>query len=57
MELSLNWPFLLRGSCGLQLVMRGRILRIDKTTVALKAEFREIRTARPTLFAEPAGIH
>jgi hypothetical protein len=50
MELALNWPFLLQGSCGLQLVMRGRVVRTDGKTIALKAEFHEFRTARRALF-------
>jgi hypothetical protein len=57
MELALNWPFLLQGSCGLQLVMRGRILRADKTTIALKVETREFRTAGRALFEKPAVIN
>jgi hypothetical protein len=57
MELALNWPFLLQGSCGLQLVMRGRILRTHKTTLALKAEFHEFRTVRRGLFEKPEFIH
>jgi hypothetical protein len=44
-EIALNWPFLLHGSCGLKLVMRGRIVRTDDKTTAMKAEFHEFRTA------------
>jgi c-di-GMP-binding flagellar brake protein YcgR len=44
-ELALNWPFLLHGSCGLKLVMRGRIVRTDEKTTAIRAEFHEFRTA------------
>lgn len=57
MELALNWPLLLQGSCGLQLVMRGRILRTDEKTIALKAEFHEFRTAGRVLRERPAVIH
>jgi len=44
-ELAVNWPFLLQGSCCLRLVMRGSILRTDEKTIALKAAFHEFRTA------------
>ena len=45
MELALHWPILLQGSCGLLLIMRGRVLRVAEKTIALKAEFHEFRTA------------
>jgi hypothetical protein len=52
-ELSLNWPFLLHGSCNLKLVMRGRIVRASDRAVAIRAEFHEFRTAGgPTRLAE-----
>jgi hypothetical protein len=57
MELALIWPFLLQGSCGLQLIMRGRILRTDKKIIALKAEFHEFRTAGRGPHEKPAVIH
>jgi hypothetical protein len=44
-ELALNWPFLLHGSCGLKLVIRGRIVRTDDKAIAIRAEFHEFRTA------------
>ena len=44
-ELALNWPFLLHGSCNLRLVMRGRIVRASERVVAIRAEFHEFRTA------------
>jgi c-di-GMP-binding flagellar brake protein YcgR len=44
-ELALNWPFLLHGSCNLKLVMRGRIVRTSNKAIAIKAEFHEFRTA------------
>jgi len=43
-ELALNWPFLLHGSCNLKLVMRGRIVRANDKAIAIKAEFHEFRT-------------
>jgi len=44
-ELALNWPFLLHGSCGLKLVIRGRIVRTSDKAIAIRAEFHEFRTA------------
>lgn len=44
-ELALNWPFLLHGSCNLKLVMRGRIVRTSEKAIAIRAEFHEFRTA------------
>jgi hypothetical protein len=44
-ELALNWPFLLHGSCNLKLVMRGRIVRSNERAIAIRAEFHEFRTA------------
>jgi hypothetical protein len=44
-ELSMNWPLMLDGVCTLKLVMRGRILRGDAKTTAIKAEYHEFRTA------------
>ena len=43
-ELALNWPFLLHGSCNLKLVIRGRIVRTNNKSIAIKAEFHEFRT-------------
>jgi hypothetical protein len=46
-ELSMKWPFLLEGACGLKLVMRGRIVRHDPhaKAAAVRAESHEFRTA------------
>jgi len=44
-EIALNWPFLLHGSCNLKLVMRGRIVRTNDKAIAIRAEFHEFRTA------------
>jgi hypothetical protein len=44
-ELALNWPFLLHGSCNLKLVIRGRIVRTNDKAIAIRAEFHEFRTA------------
>jgi PilZ domain len=44
-ELALNWPFLLHGSCNLKLVIRGRIVRTADRAIAIRADFHEFRTA------------
>ena len=46
-ELTMKWPFLLRGICGLKLVVRKRIVRCHANTkaTAVKAESHEFRTA------------
>jgi hypothetical protein len=56
-ELILNWPALLHGVCALKVIMRGRILRTQVKTVALKTEFREFRTAGVSALREPPAIH
>jgi|SRR5579862_1345373 len=43
-EVLLEWPVLLQGACGLRLIMRGRILRVNHKVVAMLAESREFRT-------------
>ena len=45
-ELAMKWPFLLRGVCGLKLVIRGRIVRCPANTkvTAVRAESHEFRT-------------
>lgn len=48
-ELALNWPLMLQGSCCLRLVMRGSILRTDEKTIALQAKSHEFRTAGRSL--------
>lgn len=55
-ELALNWPFRLDGSCALQLIVRGRILRVDNGKVAVRSEFHEFRTARHSAFEKPAAF-
>lgn len=56
MEVALNWPFLLQGTCGLQLIMRGRVVRTKHKTIAMKADFHEFRTARRSLFEDPTAF-
>ena len=56
MELVLNWPIPLQGICALKLIVRGRILRRQEKTVALKIEFREFRTSGMAVLGEPRVI-
>jgi PilZ domain len=44
-ELVMSWPFLLEGVCPLNLVMRGRIVRVDGRCIAVQAQHHEFRTA------------
>lgn len=43
-EISMNWPARLDGTCPLQLVVSGRILRADATKAAMRIERYEFRT-------------
>jgi len=54
-DLELNWPFLLQGSCKLKLVMRGRIVRRDGNTFGVHAEFHEFRTVGLSAFVGPVN--
>jgi len=44
-ELAVNWPYLLDGSCPLKLKIRGRIVRSDAKEIAVQIEKHEFRTA------------
>jgi hypothetical protein len=44
-ELAVRWPVLLQGSCALQLIIRGRVVRIRNNAIAILTKFREFRTA------------
>ena len=44
-ELALDWPLLLEKVCAMKLVVRGRIVRRDRSRLALKIEQHEFRTA------------
>lgn len=44
-ELLISWPLRLEGTCPLNLVMSGRIIRSDGSGVAIKANHHEFRTA------------
>jgi len=52
-KVSLEWPYLLDGSCPLQLCMYGRILRSGDSGTAVATTRYEFRTARRTVPAEP----
>jgi len=51
-NVSLEWPYLLDGSCPLQLCVHGRILRSGDSGTALTTMKYEFRTARRTVPAE-----
>ena len=55
-ELALHWPVLLQGSCGLKLVMRGRVVRANNKAIAMIAEFREFRTTGRPALEEPTKV-
>jgi hypothetical protein len=44
LEVSVSWPFQLDQKCGLKLVVRGRVVRCKRTTVAIEIERYEFRT-------------
>ena len=46
-EVAMKWPFLLHGTCGMKLIMRGRIVRsrANGRGTAIRAQFKEFRTA------------
>jgi hypothetical protein len=43
-ELSIAWPVLLQGTASLQLVVSGRIVRVDGTRIAIRTAQHEFRT-------------
>lgn len=44
-EINLQWPFLLEGRCGLQLHLRGRVVRSNAMGTAVAIKQHEFRTA------------
>jgi hypothetical protein len=47
-EVAVQWPYLLYGTCPLKLVMEGRIVRASRLLIGIEAksiEFRTVRTA------------
>jgi len=49
-EISLKWPMLLNSTCNLQLIIKGRIVRLNERKVAVYSETREFRTAARSTF-------
>ena len=53
-EISVNWPARLDGTCALQLVATGRVVRSDKNTAAVRIERYEFKTRSSNTFAAGA---
>ncbi len=51
---TVKWPVLLQGRCGLNLVLKGRILRVQPGAAALRFQWYEFRT-RGKAAAGPGG--
>jgi hypothetical protein len=51
-KVSLEWPYLLDGSCPLQLTVHGRVLRSGDSGTAVVIMKHKFRTARRTVPAE-----
>jgi len=49
-EISVNWPVRLDGTCPLQLVATGRVVRAEKDRAAVRIERYEFRTRASTVF-------
>ena len=45
-EVSVQWPYLLHGTCPLQLVVKGHVIRVSRLLIAVKIKSIEFRTAR-----------
>jgi hypothetical protein len=56
LELSLNWPVALDGTCPLKLVAVGRVVRIGEGVAAVKIEKYQFKTRRRTPAAAPAEV-
>lgn len=53
-ELSVNWPARLDGTCLLQLVATGRVVRSDRTMAAVRIERYEFKTRAASTLAATA---
>jgi hypothetical protein len=53
-EISVNWPVRLDGTCPLQLVATGRVVRSDADTAAVRIERYEFRTRASSVLAAGA---
>jgi PilZ domain-containing protein len=55
LELSVSWPVLLNGSCGMKLVVEGKVVRSNGESTAIRMDRYEFRTqARPAVQPAPA---
>ena len=50
-EIAMNWPARLHGTCPLQFVATGRVVRSDGTTAAVRIQRYEFRTRSATALA------
>ena len=55
-ELSVNWPARLDGTCPLQFVATGRVVRSDDRQAAVRIDRYEFRTRSATSLATGAGM-
>lgn|SRR5215469_15741092 len=55
-EISVNWPARLDGTCALQLVATGRVVRSDNDTAAVRIERYEFKTRASSAMAAGASI-
>jgi c-di-GMP-binding flagellar brake protein YcgR len=53
-EISVNWPARLDGTCALQLVATGRVVRSDNATAAVRIERYEFKTRASSVLAAGA---
>jgi c-di-GMP-binding flagellar brake protein YcgR len=53
-EISVNWPARLDGTCALQLVATGRVVRSDHATAAVRIERYEFKTRASSVLAAGA---
>ena len=51
-ELRMEWPFLLQGVCGLEVIMKGRVLRTTERGTAVTTHGYEFRTCGERSFGE-----
>jgi hypothetical protein len=53
MEARIAWPFLLQNVCGLQLVVRGPVIRVGPRGTIMEIGSYEFQTCGERSFAEP----
>ena len=54
-ELAMQWPARLNGTCPLQFVATGRVIRSDRSTAAVRIQRYEFRTRAQAMTAGSAG--